>query len=377
MSLVLLILGLILFVGLVVLHELGHFLVARRNGVQVEEFGIGFPPTVWLKRIKSRKGDYDFTINALPLGGFVRLKGEHDADRKPGSFGAASLPAKIKVMVAGVVVNFLIGIVLLTFVALVGMPQFIEGQFTVPSDSKVAHQELLIAYVKPGSPAEKAGLKAQDRLLTLGPAEQQQQVNDADTFPDLTQKYAGQKVSITYKRGNRVQTATPTLLSRGEVEKSKQTDEPKGYLGIAPSEYVLRRSTWSAPIVALGLTKQFTIATLKGLGSAASNIVRGNGREASQNVSGPVGIFVVLKDGSLLGYQFVLFLVAIISLTLAIMNVLPIPALDGGRLFVTLLFRGIKRPLSQQTEDLIHGVGFAALMALFLLITVVDIRRFF
>src|SRR4051812_6435128 len=112
MPLFLLILGLVLFVGLVVIHEFGHFLVARRNGVDVEEFGIGFPPTAWSRKIKSKKGDFKFSINWLPLGGFVRLKGEHDADKAPGSFGAASLPAKVKIMAAGVAMNLLAAFVL-------------------------------------------------------------------------------------------------------------------------------------------------------------------------------------------------------------------------------------------------------------------------
>ena len=102
----------------------------------------------------------------------------------------------------------------------------------------------------------------------------------------------------------------------------------------------------------------------------------GGAAEAGQQVSGPVGIFVLLKDGSILGIEFVLIIIAVISLTLAIMNVLPIPALDGGRLFVTWLFRIIRKPLSKRTEELIHGIGFAVLMALFLLITIVDIKRF-
>ena len=111
--------------------------------------------------------------------------------------------------------------------------------------------------------------------------------------------------------------------------------------------------------------------------SALKNLVVGNASEASRNVSGPVGIFFVLKDGSTLGFRYVLLIIALLSLTLAIMNVLPIPALDGGRLFVTLLFRYIKKPLTPALEERIHGSGFAALMLLFIVITVVDVRRFF
>ena len=147
-------------------------------------------------------------------------------------------------------------------------------------------------------------------------------------------------------------------------------------MGISPSQYTLERSTWSAPVVAVGLAKQITVATFKGIGHALASLFQGDTAEASKQVAGPVGIFVLLKNGSLLGYQFMLFIIAVISLTLAIMNILPIPALDGGRLFVTLAYRGLRKNLTKKAENIIHGLGFAFLMLLFLLITVVDVKRF-
>lgn len=369
----LLIFALIMFVGLVVVHEFGHFIMARRGGVEVEEFGIGFPPRIWKKRIKSKKGDYDFTINALPLGGFVKLKGENDADNEPGSFGAAPLATKVKIMVAGVVMNLVTAFVLLTVIALLGMPKLIENQFTVPSDTHTLKQALLVAYVEPDSPASSAGLKLRDQIKSING----EQVSKADDLPKLTEQFAGQNVELTYVRDGETFTTAAQLRSAEEVDQSKETDEPKGYLGVGPTEYTIQRSTWSAPIVAAGLIKQFTTETFKGLGSALANVFRGEGGKASQQVAGPVGIFVILRDGSLLGYQFILLIIAIISLTLAIMNILPIPALDGGRLFVTLLFRALKKPLPEDLENMIHGFGFAALMLLFVIITVVDVRRFF
>jgi regulator of sigma E protease len=374
----LLILGLLLFVALVVVHEYGHFIMARRNGVEVEEFGIGFPPRLWSKRIKSEKGDYDFSLNALPLGGFVRLKGEHDADKETGSFGTASLAAKIKIMVAGVFMNLVTAFLLLTLLALLGIPKLIDNQFTVQSDTKTVQRSIFIGYLEPGSPAEKAGLQIQDELGSIGPLEgPQRTITNSENFPDLTKQLAGQEVKIQYRRGGELKETTAQIRKSDEVEQSKKSDSPKGYLGISPVQYEVQRSTWSSPIVAAGLIKQFTIATLKGLGSAIGGLLSGNGQKASEQVSGPVGIFVILKDGTVLGYRFILMIIAVISLTLAIMNILPIPALDGGRLFVTLLFRALKRPLTPKLEDWIHGSGFAALMLLFVLITIVDIKRFF
>lgn len=374
----LLIVGLVLFVGLVVVHEFGHFIMARRGGVEVEEFGIGFPPKA--KTLAIKKGT-EYTLNWLPLGGFVKLKGENDSDRSPGSFGASSLSTKIKIMLAGVVMNLLAAFVLLTFLALIGMPKLIDNQFTVAQDARTTKQQVLIGYVEPGSPAEKAGLQIQDRLIGIaatGVANQDSRViSNPDQLLTATKQFAGEAIRVDYQHKGDIKTSTIQLRSTDEVEASKKTDNPKGYLGIVPTEYLIQRYTWSAPVVAAGFMKQVTVLTMKGLGNAIAGIFQGNTAKSSAQVSGPIGIFVILKDGSLLGYQFVLMIIAIISLTLAIMNVLPIPALDGGRLFVMLLFRTIRKPLGKKTEERIHGTGFAALMVLFILITVVDIKRFF
>ena len=374
MSLLLLIVGLLLFVGLVVFHEWGHFIAARRNGVEVEEFGIGFPPRA---KVLARKNGTTYTLNWLPLGGFVKLKGENDADDTPGSFGAASLKAKVKIMLAGVVMNLVAAFVLLTLAAFIGIPKLIPNQFTVDSDTKVTKQEVYIGFLEESSPADQAGIRERDRLVSLAQGDQQFNLTTAEELPDITEKLAGQTVTATVERGGQELQLPLTLRSTDEVEASRQTDDPKGYLGVGPTEYTLRRSTWSAPVVAAGLMKQFTVETFRGIGKALGGLSRGDTKAASEQVSGPVGIFVLLQDGSLLGPEFILFIIAVISLTLAIMNALPIPALDGGRLFVTLIYRGLKKPLTKEAEERIHGFGFMALMLLFVLITIVDVKRFF
>lgn len=375
MSIFLLIVSIFLFISLVVVHEFGHFLAARRGGVEVEEFGIGFPPMAWSKRLKS---GLLLTINWLPLGGFVKLKGEHDADTHKGSFGAARLMTKVKIMLAGVGMNLITAFVLFTFLALVGLPKVIDDQFTVARDTRTVKNDVLIGYIEAGSPAEKAGLQQRDHLISLeGPSKARTTIDSALDLPKITHEFAGQSVIINYMRDGKMLQTGATLRSSEEVEASKKTAEPKGYIGLSPTELTIRRSTWSAPIVALGLIKQLTVLTLKGLGHALASLFTGHGHEASSQVSGPVGVVVLLKDGSALGYQFMLMIIAIISLTLAIMNVLPIPALDGGRLFVTLVYRALRRPLSASTEDKIHGTGFAVLMLFVILITIVDVRRFF
>lgn len=363
MSVLLLIIGLLLFIGLVVVHEFGHFLAARRNGVEVEEFGIGFPPRAWKRDTK--KG-FIFSLNWLPIGGFVRLKGENDAATAPGSFGAASFSIKTKIMLAGVAMNLAAAFVIFTALAWLGMPQLIEHQFAVKNDTKVVQREVLVGWVEPGSPAAKAGLQVRDELVRIGG----KQVETAAKLPDITRAQAGQEVRVVYQRDGIQRDATVRLRS---LEQAKD----KGMLGVAPAEMTLTRATWSAPVQAVGLMAQFTKATFKGLGTALSAIFRGDTQTASEQVSGPVGIIVVLRDGSLLGYQFVLLIVGLISLSLAVMNVLPIPALDGGRFYVLLLSRIFGKKLSKDMEERIVGWSFVFLLVLIALITVVDVKRFF
>ncbi|HVX56740.1 MAG TPA: site-2 protease family protein, partial [Candidatus Saccharimonadales bacterium] len=239
---------------------------------------------------------------------------------------------------------------------------------------------------------DKAGLQAQDELDDIGlPGYSPVSVESSKKLPDVTKRFAGKKVIVYYTRAGENHEAQTTLLTTKEVDASKKTDNPKGYLGIVPNDFIMHRSTWSAPIVAAGLSVQLTGLTFQGLGHALGGLgsliagaVTGNhtAREhgqtsASDQVSGPVGIFFILKSGSLIGYQFMLFIIAYISLTLAIMNILPIPALDGGRLWLTLISRGLKRPLSARREEMINAAGFVVLIGLIILITVVDVQRFF
>lgn len=373
MSVFLLILGALLFVGLVVVHEWGHFIAARRGGVEVEEFGIGFPPKIWGKKIKTERGKFLFTVNALPLGGFVRLKGENDADKRPGSFGAAPMLTKFKIMTAGVTMNLLVAVALFTVVALIGMPKLFDHQFTVASDTKIIEDiknkgVVAIDRVSSGSPAEKAGLQAKDQIMSIDG----QAVTKTHQVSETAKNNAGKTVPVTVKRGDQVFAYNVTLNSE---------DKGQGYLGVVSTSNEegrqIQRSTWSAPIVAVGVSAQITELTFKGIGTAVSSLFKGDTEKASEQVAGPVGVAYILKQVSEIGINFMLVIIAIISLSLAIMNILPIPALDGGRLFVTFLFHAIKKPLTKEREELIHGTGFVALMVLFVLITIVDVKRFF
>ncbi len=383
-----------MFAGLVIVHEWGHFFVARRNGVKAEEFGLGIPPRAWGKKLKS---GMIISLNWLPIGGFVKLKGENDSDTRSGSFGAASLLAKTKIILAGVFMNLITGLVLLTILALVGMPKLLtqdsvgQDQFTVASDTKVSHQDLIAGYIQPGSPADKIGLSSRDIILQVKNGSDVRSIKNVQQLHDATHDFAGQAIQLTYKHNNQLVTKDVKLRSAAEVQASIKSDNPKGNLGISPTELQIRRSTWSAPIVALGFTKQLFVLTFQGLGHALSGLAsiiaggltgnhraRENGQtKATSQVGGPVAIGAILWGSGTLGIYFVLMIIAIISLTLALMNVLPIPALDGGRLFLILISRGLlRRPLSRKVEESIVGASMALLLALFILITIVDVRRF-
>ncbi|MEX0881646.1 MAG: M50 family metallopeptidase [Candidatus Saccharimonadales bacterium] len=394
MQIFLFILGLLLFTGLVIVHEWGHYFMARRNGVKLEEFGLGLPPRAWGKKLKS---GMMISLNWLPIGGFVKLKGENDSDTRPGSFGAAPLSTKTKIILAGVVMNLIAGVLLLTVLAWVGMPRLItketvgQDQFTVASDTRVIHQDLIASFIQPDSPAEKIGLAPRDIILEVKSSDDARQIKSAPQLKAATQDFAGQTVQLTYKHNNQTTTKEVTLRSAAEVEASLDTDDPKGNLGVSPTELQIRRSTWSAPVVAFGFTKQLFELTLKGLGNAFSGLgsviagvatgndqARGNGSaRATEQIGGPVAIGAILWGSGTLGILFVLMIIAIISLTLALINALPIPALDGGRLSLILFSRLLlRRPLSRRVEERIVGASMALILGLLVLITIVDVRRF-
>ena len=185
--------GIFAFIMLVVLHEFGHMVASKRNGVVVEEFGVGFPPRAWGKKLRKKKGDDTlYSLNWLPLGGFVKLKGEHDDATEKGSFGAASLKTKVKILLAGVGMNFLTAWVLLTGLFLVGAPKlpfeslpfYGKEQSVIQSDTKTVASKTYVGEVSKNSPAEKAGLEFGDVILSLNG----QVPGDELTLNELTKK---------------------------------------------------------------------------------------------------------------------------------------------------------------------------------------------
>lgn len=380
------VLGLFILVLLVVVHEIGHGVVARRNGVEVEEFGVGFPPLAWGRKIKKSflGKDVLYSVNWLPLGGFVRLKGEYDAATDKHGYGRASYWVKTKILFAGVVMNWLVAILLFTVLAWTGMPKIIDNQFSVPADATFAQQgsaQVSVAGVMDGSPAAEANFQKDDVLISLAGEE----IVSSGQFAQLTEEHKGKKVKIIYERDGATKTAEVTLRENGS----------DGYLGISAGggSQEMLHATWSAPIVGVGTTVQLTAVTLQGLGDMVVNLFAGvaqkfspnsetreSGDEAlasvSNSVAGPVGILgVIFPQAGQAGLTPVIFLTAIISLSLAVMNTLPIPALDGGRWTVMTIYKLRKKVLTKEREESIQGTGMLILFSLIILITIADIGK--
>jgi len=412
------IVGLLVLMTLVTLHELGHFIAARRNGVKVLEFGICFPPRAiaWVKDPKTKKWrrlprkDWKkpqegliFSLNWLPIGGFCQMDGESDADRRKGTFGAASYWAKTKILFAGVAMNWLTAFVIFTILAWTGMPEFLEGQFTIPADTRVQSTPIEITNVAEDSPAAKAGIEVGDRILAVDGNE----ILRTSEINAYNQAHAGSEVTYTMERTGTVCLNQPDCyqepcpcLEEGEGNTSY---EAKITLNSTDADYLLgvtmsatqsvAYSTWSAPIVGAGLTVQLTGETFRGVGIMLGNLVSGvaqqfsfdsgvreSGQEAissvGDSVAGPVGIIGQLFPAfTAAGPSNLAFLTALISVSLACMNVLPIPALDGGRWLLITIYKLRKKKLTKETEEKIVSRAMIVLLALIFIVTILDIVR--
>lgn len=360
MDIAITIIGFLLIFGLLIfVHELGHFLVARRNGVKVEEFGFGLP--LLPKIFSYRRGETEYTIYPVPLGGFVKMLGEDGKSTSKRSFAAQSMGVRARILVAGVTMNLLLAYVLLTIGFLFNMQPIALCASDIPNAT--FKNEVTVAAIGEGSPAEKGGLKQDDVITKIGSTA----IDCNVEVPRELQKSPGTPVAMDIVRDGQPQTVTVTPAGSGASA---------GRIGIAPKDNYqdLSYPWWEAPLIAGMETVAISAATITAIVDVFAKLFTVGA--VPEGVAGPVGIAKLTGDAIALGALVVLRFVAIISLSLAIFNLLPIPALDGGR----LLFVGIEalrggRPISQRTEQAIHAAGFFLLLALIAVITYFDLTR--
>lgn len=348
---------------LVFVHELGHFLAAKLSGVWVKEFSIGFPPHI----IKKKVGETEYKVGLLPIGGYVNLHGESN-EQLPGddqftqrSFSAQAGWKRLFILSAGVIMNVLTAMALIMLVLIFAGQQRIEAG-------------IALTEVFPDGPAAEAGLKQDSVIVRYGVAgETLQSVFDTESFISFIQDNTGEEVTLeiadTLPAG---ETTLVTLIP------TDYYGEGRGSLGVRiglNSEYVYTRIPWyQIPMETVKETMYIFGLMIDGLVMLVRNITQGI---VPTDIAGPVGIAVVSADVARQGIVPLIQFVALISLNLALVNILPFPALDGGRLVFVLLEIIFRRSLDNKVQYWIHLGGFVALIGLFIVITVYDVVRFF
>jgi len=386
-----LILGVLVFV-----HELGHFLVARRNGVEVEEFGFGFPPRI-LGVYRNKKGKRKFiwgsreigeiresrkigeertiySLNWIPLGGFVKITGEDGEPsyvktsagkqkENPKSFASKPPFTRARILVAGVAMNFLLAAVLFSFGFWKGVPQPVEEV----RGGKVGSEKIQIVDVGKGTPAEAMGIRAGDEILGAVRENNLVKFSSVEEVQSFVGENKGNQVMLDIQRGE----------EKLRLAGSPRTEFPEneGPLGIGLAKIVVARYPWYKAI-ALGFQYTFdlTITFISFLGLLIWRLIVG--QPVGLDVSGPVGIAVLTGQVAQLGFDYLLRFTAMLSINLAIINILPIPALDGGRILFILIEKLKGSPVSRKFEQRAHNLGFALLISLMVIVTVRDFARF-
>lgn len=340
---------------LVFVHEFGHFFVAKWAGIRVEEFGFGFPPRLFAVR----RGETEYSVNAIPLGGFVKLFGETGEDaQNPESFASKSKWRRFLVLVAGVSMNVVLAWVLLTAGFMIGLPAAVDDP--IPGNPRVRDISVQVTYVLPESSAATAGIRLGDRVLSVNGTSVLEAARARELIATVQ---AGDMLELLIERDgvSRAVTLAPHEIDDGRVAIGTQL-VTVGLVQFGPLEAIVQGA------YATGL---LTTATVRGFGSLITKLVQGDG--VSADVAGPVGIAVMTGDIARLGLPYILHFTAILSINLAILNIIPFPALDGGRILFLAVEAIRRRPVSALIERATHSLGFALLILLVILITYRDI----
>jgi len=340
---------------LVLIHEFGHFLAAKKQGVRVDEFGFGLPPRLFGIKI----GETLYSLNLIPLGGFVKLFGEEYHEIKNKNLSSRAFVnkkpwQKTLIVIAGVIGNFLLGWVLISFLFTQGVP--------VPTN------KVIIDGVIANSPAYKSGLKSKDVIINFQSGQKKQAIKDAADIISLSKTYAGKTITLDVLRNNK--DIKLTMIPRVSPPKNE------GPLGIIITSYEEKKYPWyQAPF--LGLKESFLITykiateLLKTLYQIITT------HKTTAQVSGPIGIAKYAGDAIKLGKNAVLELIALLSFNLAIVNILPFPALDGGRL-VFIIYEWITGKRSNQNiEKWTNLIGIIILLSFGILISINDIIKIY
>lgn len=329
--------SIIIFGILVFVHEFGHFVTAKVNDVRVDEFALGMGP----KLFGLKKGDTEYTLRILPLGGYVRMAGMEPPLDDPRGFNTKTVLQRMAIIFAGPLMNFITALILFILVFM---------SVGTPSNANI------IGQVMPGKPAAQAGLMAGDRIVKIdGTA-----VSSWQEVVNVIHKNPSREVAITFQRDH--------LLKNVKVVPEKDQSSGMGLIGILQSSQ--RQGVFSSIVLGLENTYGFTKTLLVNLGQMITGAI-------APEVAGPVGVVQIVGEVTRFGWASLLTLAGYLSINLGLINLFPIPALDGSRL-AFLGFEALRgRPLDPAKENVIHLVGFALLMLLMVFITYQDILRLF
>lgn len=340
---------------LVFVHEFGHFIIAKKSGIRVDEFGFGFPPRLF----GIKKKDTLYSVNLIPLGGFVRIKGEDGSGKSDAdSFAAKSIGRRIVIILAGVIMNVILAAVLLSIGAGIGIPRAIPE---ADRFAKVRDAQIQVVSVLLGSPAERAGIEAGDVIISA----------DGKEYIDIeelrTYISANSVVNFKLKRnGEELELSAQTEL----LPRVARVGIGVGLLKTGIVSYPWYIAPWQGITETGFYIKEITLSFGRILGDLFL------GQPVSVDLSGPVGIAVLTGKVARLGFIHLLQFAALLSINLAFINVLPFPALDGGRMLFLAIEGILRKPVSRKVEAIIHNIGFVILIMLVLLVTYRDLVKY-